>query len=454
MTVTERIDDFAAADPPDPHRTGSPRVGSALAVDRARRRLVPRRAVRAAPVVWIYVLVLALTVFQRFVVPGTIVSIALPVAFLVVTMLAVQGHAVADPGRAALYGVALALCALAGFAATAWEGVQLSITSLGLLAVTYLPCCARASPALRNRLPDVLRFFQQIMTAAAAVCVGQWTAQMAGWQFTDLLSWVPANFLVPRLAFNLSYPLYYGSTILKSNGIVFLEPSVCSQFLALAIIIQVMLGTNRWRLVLFLPALLTTLSGTGIVLLGAGLAILAYRRGGVWATRAGITVVIAVLAVSLTPAGDLLADRSSETTAQGSSGNSRFVAPYQQVASALSNDLPALAVGRGAGSVDRDQAYFNPQHVPVNYPAVPKLVAEYGLPAALAFIAFLLSFIVRRVPSPTLGVMAVLMFFVLSGALLQPMLVYTVWLFSGLFSAPAPAPRRELRQRQRPAETT
>ncbi len=91
---------------------------------------------------------------------------------------------------------------------------------------------------------------------------------------------------MPEEAYNYSYEIYYGSSILKSNGVVFLEASFASQFLALAIIVQILLGGGRLRLVLFGAALVSTLSGTGLLLLAAGLALLAVRRGGQWATRA------------------------------------------------------------------------------------------------------------------------------------------------------------------------
>ncbi|MHA6630580.1 hypothetical protein ACU61A_34510 [Pseudonocardia sichuanensis] len=422
---------------PLPHapRPGSPRDRPGdRALTRAQTRLW--RGAGRAPVAGLYLLVVATTVLQRIVVPGTVVFVALPIAFLVVGALAVRGHIVADVPRTLAYLGAVALCGAATLVSTGWAGLDSSsLTSLALLAVMYVPCCGRLTPALRRRFPDVLEFFQRLMCAVAVVCLGQYVAQLGGWTFEDLLSFLPSGMIASTVEYNLSYPVSYGSPIYKSNGIVFLEASFCSQFLAMAIIVQILLGRGYWRIALLAAGLATTFSGTGVVLLGAGLLVLAVRRGGRWAARAAVAVVAAVVAVSFTPAGELLVDRSTETAQEGSSGYIRFVAPYDLVLAAVPSDTSALLAGRGPGSITRDTAFFNPDHVEANYPAVPKLLGEYGVPATLAFLAFLLMMFLRRAPSATLGLMAALLFFVLSSALLTAPIVYFAWLISGLFAA-------------------
>jgi hypothetical protein len=204
--------------------------------------------------------------------------------------------------------------------------------------------------------------------------------------------------------------------------------------LATAIIIQLLLGGTRRRLALFGAALLMTFSGTGLVLLASGLIVLALRRGGRWAWRMALVITVSAVVVGTTPIRGVLLDRVSEFSEQGSSGNARFNAPYDLVFNAISTDLPALLVGRGAGSVDLDVNYFNPTGIPSNYPAIPKLLGEYGLPSTVVFIAFLMTLFLRRCPSAVLGLIAVVMFFFLSGALLEPPVIYLVWLLTGLFA--------------------
>jgi hypothetical protein len=399
-------------------------------------RLAAARAARgAAPtgVGWIYALIVTIVVFQRFVVPVQVISVSLPVAFLVVTVLALQRHLVPDRTRVIFFIVAVGACCAASVLSRPFVTIEPSISSLHLMLAIYLPLCFRASPALRARFPDVLEFFQKLMVVAAVVCVAQWLAQVAGLPFEDLLDFVPSQFLY-GIEYNYSYPLYYGSEIYKSNGVVFLEASFASQFLAVAILIQLVRGERYWRIALFGSAMLTTMAGTGMLLLGIGLVALAIRRGGRWAMRAGTVVLVAAVVVGLTPAGDLLAERSSESSSQGSSGNIRFVAPYQTVLQAAPGDTASFLLGRGPGSVTRDEDYFNPQGLDSNYPALPKLVGEYGLPSALAFVVFVLVLLFGRVPSPTLGVVAAVVYFVLSGQQ-HPQTVYLCGLLTGLFAA-------------------
>jgi hypothetical protein len=385
------------------------------------------------PLAAVYVLVVTIVLFQRIVVPGTAVSVALPVAFLVLVGLAARRQLVADVSRTALYFAFVAAALVATVVASGGEGSPPSIASLLLLLVLYIPLCFRARRELREQFPRVLAFFQRVMVVAAVLCVLQTAIQFAGVSYTDLFESV----LPPALLaadYNTTYPIYYGSSILKSNGFVFLEPSFASQFLAIAIVVHLLIGGPRWRLVLFGVALAATVSGTGIALLGVGLVVLAVRRGGRWTARALTASLFVVVVVALTPLGALLGERVGESDDAGSSGNARFVAPYVSVADAIGRDEQVFLAGRGAGTVDVDTAFFNPQGLLVNYPALPKFVGEYGVPAALVFLAFVLTVLLRNVPSPTLGLMAAALYFVLSGSLLQPQTVFLCWLLTGLFA--------------------
>jgi len=319
---------------------------------------------------------------------------------------------------------------------TVSTGLSFSLTSLGLLVVVYTPYCFSMSPRARRLFPDVLEYFQKIMVIIAPVCLAQFAAQFVGWQFRDLLDFLPENMLAHN--FNTSYTLYYGSSIYKSNGIIFLEPSFASQLLALAIIIQLVLGGRRGRILLFVAALLTTFSGTGMILLVTGLLVLAVRRGGRWLWRMVVTVALAAIVlgglVGGTEAAGRFLSRATELSEQGSSGNSRFVAPYEVVFGALSTDPAAMLVGRGAGSLTSDLEYFSATDIAASYPALPKLLGEYGMPATMTFLMFLLTVFFLRVRSITLAVMVCMLFFFLSGALLEPQIVYLSWLLTALFA--------------------
>lgn len=386
----------------------------------------------------IYLLIITVVVFQRFIIPGLSepISIALPVVFLTLVGLAVRGHLVTDVFRTGLYLAAVAACLLANLIVMSNGSLAASLNSILFLAVIYMPLCFRTSAAVREQFPQVLAFFQGLMVIAASICVLQTAIQFAGVSYEDpITKYVPPD-LIYGIGYNNIYPVSYGSSILKSNGIIFLEPSFASQFMALAIIIQILMGNRRWRLALFGAALLSTVSGTGIALLGAGIVVLAVRRGGQWTVRTVLGLAVVVIALSFTTVGALLSERTGEGAEVGSSGNARFVAPYQLVSDAIGRDTETLLVGRGAGSIDdKVEIYFNPGAQLVNYPPLPKLIGEYGLPAGLLFFAFVLAVFLHNVPSTTLGIACVVNLFVLSGALLQPQTVYLCWILTGLFAA-------------------
>ena len=76
------------------------------------------------------------------------------------------------------------------------------------------------------------------------------------------------------------------------------------------------------------------------------------------------------------------------------------------------------------------------------------------MPAALLFLAFVLTVFLVRIPSPTIGFAACMLFLVLSGSLLQPPIVVLCWALTGLFAAGPPSivrfPVRPVAQGQRP----
>jgi hypothetical protein len=204
------------------------------------------------------------------------------------------------------------------------------------------------------------------------------------------------------------------------------------------LITQLVLGGRRWRLALYAAAILTTVSGTGILLLGAGLVVLAVRRGVPWAVGMLIILVLLGTAVSLTSVGQLLTARSTEAANPNTSGNARFVAPYAQVSAGLAGDTATLLFGRGPGQSSPETSgiqYFNPEGMEANYPVIPKMGAEYGLIAALVFTIFAVVAMTKGTPSPTMSAVMLLFYFALSGSLLQPATVYTAYLFTSMFAA-------------------
>jgi hypothetical protein len=379
-------------------------------------------------------MVLTVIALQRFAVPGMSTALCLPIVLAVLSYLVLEGAVVPYALRTKLYLLAVGACCAATLVSAAYFNIPWSLNSLALLLVLYLPFCLRLQPEFGRLFRPMLEFFNAVMLVAACVALAQWAAQMAGWVYHDLLDFVPQQLLIQT--YNTSYPVQFGSSVMKSNAVVFLEPSFCSQYLAIALVVQLLLGRQRWRMLLYAAALLTTVSGTGLVLAVVGLSFLGARRGPAWAARILLLLLLLGVGIRVTPLGELLTTRLSEQREQNSSAQARFVAPYVLVAGGLTVDVPTVLVGRGPGVVSRPAAaeLFNTQGVEANYPVIPKLAAEYGLIATMAFSAFMIVAIIRGTPSATVTVMMLFVYFVLSGSLLQPHTVLTAYVFTSLFA--------------------
>jgi hypothetical protein len=385
-------------------------------------------------------MIVAIVFLQRFAVPGIGTAVCLPIVLAVVMYLAIERVLILDVLRMWLYLGAVGACCGAALVSTVSFREEWSLKSLLLLIVLYAPFCFRLRAEFRFLYRPLLEFFNRLMVIVACVALGQWLAQLAGWRYRDLLDFVPRQLLVQ--GYNTSYPLHYGSPVWKSNAVVFLEPSFCAQFLAVAIIAQLLLGGTRWRIPLYFGALLSTVTGTGILLLVIGLIVLAVRGGLKQATRTLLLWALVGALVYLSPIGQMFAGRIAEPSEANSSGNTRFVAPYTGVFEGLERDTATLLLGRGPGVVARPGvAYFNSTRVQANHPVIPKLAAEYGLIAAILFTCFMVVAITAGTPTPTLAAMMLLVYFALSGSLLQPQTVYMALIVTSLFAAGSSAER-------------
>jgi hypothetical protein len=385
-------------------------------------------------------MITAVVTLQRIAIPfgEEQVSISLPVVLVGIGYLLLAGQLVEDRLRTGLYLLAISLCLVAALVSFVVNAVEASFGSVLLLVVLYAPFAYVLRPELRALYGRLLDFFCQLMVIGAILSLGQWVAQMLGWRYTDLLAEVvPSALLLEH--YNTAYPIRYGSEIYKSNGVFFLEPSFCSQFLALAAIIQLVRGGKRWRLPVYAAGILPTVAGTGLLLLAFGLMLISLRRRPIWSFAVLAVTVLATALVAITPAGDLFAERTQETTTRGSSFSLRFVEPYEIAYEDLGTDTRTPFTGRGPGYTQRRaEADFQRTELMLLFPVVPKLVAEYGLIAALAFTLFTVYAFCARVPSSTIALSILFMHLTLSGSLLQPTTVYLSLLLTSVFAAAVP----------------
>jgi hypothetical protein len=397
-------------------------------------------AERRMTLLGLYAMVASVVLLQRLALPPSQVALSLLFVIGGFLFLLLSGALVEDRVRMGLYLVAMTLClaaAVGSFVLT--EGA--SFFSLLLLAVLYAPFTYVLRPPLLDLYPKILEFFCKLMVIGALLAIGQWVAQVSGaWTYSDLMQMLPQQFLLQD--YNTTYPVYYGSPIMKSNGVIFLEPSFCSQFLALAIIAQLATGGKRWRIPVYVGGILATISGTGLLLLAFGLTVLAWRRGALWSFGVLAATLVAIAAVAVTPAGKLFAERAQEARESQSSVSLRFTDPFERAFRDIGRGWSAPFVGHGPGFVEREATVYQERtDLALAFPPVPKLATEYGVFAALAFTAFMIAAFWSRTPEKTIAASLVFMHLTLSGSLLQPPTVYLALLLASLFATIVPLRR-------------
>ena len=384
------------------------------------------------------VLLIVVVVGQRITVPlGFPISLPLIAAYVGILLLRLRGGIQYNRVRSELYIAAgAAIVASAWF--TSWRGDDVSLNSLLLLLVIYLPWVFCVSNQFSDLIIPMLRVFVRLMVFSAVVGSLQMVAQLLlGWKYEDYLqSWLPPNWLAQ--GFNTSYQLAWNNPVTKANSFYFLEPSFLCQFLALALIISLLIRAPAWQPLLLGLGMASTLSGTGIILLVVGIALLFILVPNRIKPSYLVAGILGLAIVFATPAANILLDRRDETSQQGSSGYIRFVQPFTEVSSGLAEDPSRYVVGAGSGASDRllESSAKGGDGAAVVYGIAPKMAFEYGLISAFLFIAFLLISIMRGPPLPVLPTCIVIMIFFLSGSLLQPHTIVLAWLLTSVWGPP------------------
>jgi hypothetical protein len=379
----------------------------------------------------VFVVLLVLT--QRIGIPtsDTAISASVPLAYVLIAVLALRGSLRFSRIRVELLLVALTAVVAVTFLAEQ-RGANPSVPSLQLLAVIYLPWVVQARTVDGFAVAaSAGRTFVRTMLVLAAVGVLELGSQLAGiWTWQDYLQeWLPSKYIVPN--YNFGNPLEFGSDITKGDGLVLLEPSFLSQFCALALIIGLLLHVRAWQIVLLIAGVASSVSGTGIILLVAGTVLLLVRARRAVRLRYVLAGAVALGLVLWSPVSAQLLNRSSELSQTQSSGYSRFVAPYQQVLQGLADDPIRYLLGAGAGtaeSLHRTNAVGFGRDV--LYSTLPKLAFEYGVLAGGLFCIFLVVANLRGSPWRVVPGALLFMTFFLSGALLQPQTAFLVWVLA------------------------
>ena len=274
---------------------------------------------------------------------------------------------------------------LATLSAALSPSPHLSVLSLGFIVVAQFPLVFRmVSPDLSYR--RMMRFVSAVGCIAALIGVAQFVAQFVlGSDIAFFLDkHLPENVTVS--GYNSLIPLYWDSPVYKSNGVFFLEPSFFCQFLAIALVAELLLEPAALRLAILAAGLVCSYSGTGLTMLALFLPFYFLRHG-----HSRLFVLAALLGLVLILFGDALSldaftRRVSEISDVQSSGWGRFLSMFTVLQKVVfANDL-TFFLGRGPGTVQEQFRLFSFNAFD---PTWGKVMYEYGLLGSLAYFRFL-----------------------------------------------------------------
>jgi hypothetical protein len=327
--------------------------------------------------------------------------------------------------------------------ATGFFADRYSPASLALLVLLYAPF-ALSFPTTEANFRRCLDFFSTLMMVLAGVEFLQHAIQLVA----GPLAWPNPYELLPRAMlipnFNYLQPLVWRSHYDKPQAWVFLETSFLSQYLALALAIEITMFQRQKRIVLFTAALFATFAGTGILLIAVALPVLVGRM-----SVRNMLIVVAVLLAVAGIAGeagwlDTVGGRIGEFQQTGGSANHRFIEPFERMVEFMSKSGSAYS-GIGAGQIEKtDNHQFWP---------IAKAMIEYGALTGLILYALIVYALFDRPPSRSLA-FTLLLWFTFEGALLTAINPITCVMLSTMFIIERDRPLADRRKRTRTGKTT
>jgi len=280
-----------------------------------------------------------------------------------------------------------------------------SPSSIAFLAVLFLPLTLQLRPPKTRPLEpppaeDPLHASLRAMAGMAAffalLGVLQYTLQyVIGQRLAFPIEHsLPEAFITQK--YNHLIPIREGGTILKANGVFFLEPSFYSQFVGLGLVLELSTRNRPLRIAVLVAGLAVAYSGTGIIVASVGIAglVIVKRRWDVI-----VFVVLAALAALLLSDVlhlDRLLNRVAEFQSTRSSASARFVAWLDMLHEHWWLDGTRALFGAGAGNFS---SYAVTARLATAEMSFSKMLFEYGIVGATLFFGFL-AYVLNSMPAP------------------------------------------------------
>lgn len=303
-----------------------------------------------------------------------------------------------------------------------------SLTSLLLLIVLYIPFFFRFRRSLS--LQSVQEYIQDVFVKVAVV--------ISVIAFVQLIA---VNVLKLSLLTNIAFVLpeqikgagvyQFGREeggIVKANGFFLREASTLSIVTATALLIEYFSRARKKTLGVLLVGLLSSVSGSGIFLVLAGLLFPTSMR------KVPRFVGLSLLTVSLLVTGAQISalepwyKRVAEFQTEGTSGYARYVAPAEMVERNFSQGSANIWFGSGGGSYLRTIKLLQRKYE-INDPTWAKLLYEYGV---VGFLIMSAIFVVRLFSSALRPEVcnAILFSWMSSAGILKSEVAFLVWILT------------------------
>jgi hypothetical protein len=320
---------------------------------------------------------------QKIALPGTGGQHPLNLVIFPATTLAAFLLGVIEVNTPALLFYSLVVLA-GGISAAMSPSGQMSLLSLGYFLAVQFPLIFRLT-ALEFSYQRLLKFLSAIGCIFALLGVAQFLAQFAFGSHTAFFLDTKAPESLTVKGFNAMIPLYWSSPVFKSNGIFFLEPSFFCQFVAIAVVAELLIGARTLRLMVLTAGLISSYSGTGLTMLALFVPFHFLRHG-----HFRLFLIVAIVSMVLIFFGDEISleaftRRFGEFSDVQSSGWARFLSMFSVLQDVVfANDLTFLT-GRGPGTVQEQFQYLSYNAFDTTW---GKIVYEYGLVGAVMYASF------------------------------------------------------------------
>ena len=312
--------------------------------------------------------------------------ISMPTAILVFGYLLLRGYAEFDTRLLTNF---LGFCAFIAFSAALAFGTYDTDSSVSLtspIAILIVYGLMLLKPTSRFDRSKTLVIFTNFTRICCVLGLFQYVAQYAGFYiFSFKLTFPWLNTFLVEDGYNYDPVVSYLSAFRRSNGFFLLEPSIFSQAIVIAASIEYFVLKKYRALPLYAAAYAVTHSGTGLLCLMISLpffAIFFYEesRKLMSFALAGV-LLVGVVSIVLPDQFASISNRSSELTAQRSSGYARYTAQFLTLNEIV--DRPRSLIGWGPGSTERASFVF-----PGSSSPLLKIMVDYGIAGAIFFFAF------------------------------------------------------------------